>query len=353
VDGLRAQQRVGPAMRIFLLFLLLSAQLLAQQVEPAPEFESKFNRQQGWTGADGTYSYPLKDGGVLWSFSDTFFGPVIDGKRVDFTMVNNSQIVQRGEDLTFLESQAFVPPNRRGWFWMWDGTYDGEFKVLLGHFEKDGGGIFGFKQVGLWYARAMLHSDRLVIHEYAELPFFQNRDDKRITFGSAVYREGGWDYILGIHDLGIQRSCILARVPAGRIGLPGVWRFYDGKGWSRDPWKAALLFDGASMESSVHRTRDGGYLYVASLDRKDRIVARYAPSVAGPWSEPKDVYRPPEVQGDVFTYNAKAHPELSTGDRLLISYNVNTRNLTEVIERADIYRPRFIWWTPSNLGWLP
>lgn len=344
---------MGETLRLLFIFLLLSAQVFAQSVEPAREYESNFQRQQGWTGADGTYSYPLGKGAVLWSFSDTFFGPIVDGKRVDFTFANNSQIVQQGEELSFLESPAFVPPDRKGWFWMSDGVYDGEFQVLLGQFAKDGSGIFGFKQIGLWYARAALYQHRLVVQEYVKLPFFESAEGRNRTFGSAVYREGGWDYVFGITDAGLRRSYTLARVPAGKMGLPGVWRFYDGKTWVRDPGQAALLFDGASMESSVHKTRDGGYLYIGNQDSSDRIVARYARSVTGPWSEPEEVYRAPEVQGDIFAYNAKAHPELSSGDRLLISYNVNTKNLQEVVDKADIYRPRFIWWKAPNTGWLP
>ena len=335
------------------LLLILSLQSFAQQVEPAPRYEARFNRTRGWTGADGTYSYPIGDSGVLWSFSDTFFGPVVDGKRTEFTFANNSHIIQRGEDLEFLQAPSFVPPDRKGWFWMADGTYPGDFRGLLGQYEKDGSGVFGFRQSGLWYARAIPLGQRLVVQEYVKLPFFRTAPNLNLTFGSAVLRQGSWDYVYGIKDSDHKRSYVLARVPSGRMGIPGVWRFYDGESWSRDPLKVASLFDGASMESSVHKTRDGGYLYVGSLDSTDRIVARYAPSVSGPWGDSVEVYRAPEVQGEIFSYNAKAHPHLSSGGRLLISYNVNTRSLAEVIEKADIYRPRFIWWTPSDPGWLP
>ena len=48
---------------------------------------------------------------------------------------------------------------------------------------------------------------------------------------------------------------------------------------------------------------------------------------------------------DVSAYNAKAHPHLSSGDKLLISYNVNTNiggNFWYHFDRGDLYRPRFI-----------
>ena len=336
-----------------ILLMLLWVAGAAQEVVPAPEYESLFNRRSGWTGADGTYSYILSDGSILWSFSDTFIGNVLDGGHVDFEFVNNSHIVQVADGLAFLKAPAFVPPDREGWYWMWDGTYDGEFQVLLGQFGKDAAGIFGFEQIGLWYASSRLHADRLVVSEYVKLPFFERRDGQLITFGSAVLREGAWDYVLGIRDDGPKRSCTLARVPRGRLGLSGVWRFWDGTDWVKDPWEAESLFVGASMESSVHPTEDGGYLYVGSLDTGGQVVARYARSLTGPWSEATDVYRAPQVQGDVIAYNAKAHPELSVDDRILVSYNVNTTSLERVVAEADIYRPRFIWWLPEDKGWLP
>ena len=336
-----------------LLLLFLCLPCVAQEVVPALEYETLFDRRSGWTGADGTYSYVLSDGAILWSFSDTFIGQVVDGKHVDFEFVNNSHIVQVADGLAFLKAPAFVPPDRKGWYWMWDGTYDREFQVLLGQFDKDAGGIFGFEQVGLWYACARLHTDKLVVNEYVKLPFFERRENQLITFGSAVYKEGAWDYVLGIRDEGPKRSCTLARVPKGRLGLPGVWRFWNGEEWVKDPWQAVALFVGASMESSLHRTRDGGYLYVGSVDTTGEVVARYAPNLTGPWTEPTKVYQAPQVKGNVIAYNAKAHPQLSLDGRILVSYNVNTTSLERVVEEADIYRPRFVWWTPADSGWLP
>ncbi len=57
------------------------------------------------------------------------------------------------------------------------------------------------------------------------------------------------------------------------------------------------------------------------------------------------IYTAPEdgISPNTYTYNAKAHPHLSTPDRLLISYNVNTFDFFEHFSNADIYRPRFVW----------
>ena len=338
------------------LLLSFSGAVAAQSVTPAPEFESQFHRTQGWTGADGTYSYPIPGERILWSFSDTFWGSVEAGKRKDFTFLNNSHVVQKGEHLTFLEAPTFVPPDEKGWFWMWDGIYDEDFSVLLGQFDKDESGVFGFgfKQVGLWHARARLQSspDKLKNLEYTKLPFFQKRGEERMTFGVAVYREGAWDYILGAHDKGMERHALLARVPRGGLGKAGLWRFFDGKSWVRDPWACRPLFAESSMEASLHKTAAGNFGYIGSVETTGRIVARRAPSLTGPWSELTEIYQAPEAEGEVIVYNAKAHPHLSSDRRILISYNVNTTSLTKVIEEAGIYRPRFLWWEPGSSDWF-
>lgn len=338
-----------------LLFLLLSTPLWAQSVVPATSYTDKFHRTSGWSGADGTYSIPVGDR-TLWMFSDTFIGEVEDGRRTDFVMVNNSLVMQEGEVLDFVQSPIFSPPDNRGWFWLMDGIHhQGEFEILLGQFIKQGEGPFGFAQAGNWYARFVLDCGRARVIEYQKLPHFGQRDNDQITWGSAILPGPVWTYIYGTRDIGENRHYVVARVPRGRMREVGTWRFFDGQGWGRDKWQTRSLFVGGSNESSVHFTRDGGCLYVGTSPGffGGEVVARYAPSPAGPWGEQLSVYKAPEMKGNVYTYNTKAHPELSTDGRLLISYNVNTTDLDEVVENADIYRPRFIWWTPPQAGWVP
>ena len=339
--------------KVALLGLCLSGAVMAQSVSPAPEYEDLFRRESGWTGADGTYSYPYGEG-TLWGFSDTFFGQVVDGARQEpFRFVNNSLVLQRPGQLEFLKAPVFVPPGGKSWFWLFDGAAEGE--LLLGEFDGHGDGGFGFRQVGLWYARYRLDSGGARVEELKRLPHFVSDPKGLITFGPAILRTPAWDYLYGVHDKDGGRHSVLARAPRGQMGVPGVWRFFDGTGWVREMTRVAPLFSGAAMEASVHPTRDGGYLYLGTDagGMGSRIVSRYAASPEGPWSEPTLVAETPEHRGDVFSYNAKAHPELTRDGRILVSYNVNTSDLAKVVAEADIYRPRFLWWTPPQSGWLP
>lgn len=44
----------------------------------------------------------------------------------------------------------------------------------------------------------------------------------------------------------------------------------------------------------------------------------------------------------MFTYNAKAHPELGTSNTLLITYKINRFDTADVYRNVDSYRPRHI-----------
>jgi hypothetical protein len=328
----------------------------AQEVEPAPEYEQTFRRETDWTGADGTYSYPLPNGQILWGFSDTFFGEVKEGARQEpWQFRHNSMVLQGGSTFVFLPAPVFEPPNEEHWFWVWDAA--GGDRILLGEFRGSGDNDFNFEQAGLWTARFRLADGdlRIEVSELTQLPFFEKRGDGQITFGPAILETAEWLYLYGVLDRAGERHSVLARTPVGALQDPEQWRFFDGQQWRPEMESAQSLFPGAAMEASVHRTASGEYLYVGTDagGMGERIIARRAPAPEGPWSEPILVHTAPEHQGDVFTYNAKAHPELSGEGRLLISYNVNTRDLNQVVADADIYRPRFFWWTPPELGWLP
>lgn len=323
----------------------------------APTYQQAFHRKEGWTGADGTYSY-ASGSSIIWGFSDTFFGSVIDGARAKpYTFVHNSLVYQTGSTFTFpAPSQAFsVPDNDQDWFWLFDGTDDGQ--ILLGSFTGTGANDFGFTQTGLWWARFSLGQTPpiITIRELHQLPFFYRDDHELLTFGPALFDDEGTTYLYGIRDEKGQRFCILARAPQSQVGQAQTWQFFDGKEWTSSLRSCASLFPGAAMEASVYKTRSQQYLYVASAEGglSAKVVVRSAPHPTGPWSEPHTIFIAPEHQGDVFVYNAKAHPDIQDAHRVLISYNVNTSNLNKVENDASLYRPRFFWWTPPHESYLP
>ena len=65
-------------------------------------------------------------------------------------------------------------------------------------------------------------------------------------------------------------------------------------------------------------------------------------SLEGPWTGKTVLYSTPETGGNIFTYNAKAHPELGDGHTLLVTYNVNSFDTDDLYTEVDNYRPRYV-----------
>ena len=75
----------------------------------------------------------------------------------------------------------------------------------------------------------------------------------------------------------------------------------------------------------------------------DKVGVRIGDSPVGPFSDIITVWTAPEWQKGLWTYNAKAHPNLSKPGELLISYNTITPDFWNDIQKdATIYHPRFI-----------
>ena len=74
-------------------------------VERAPKWTDLFKRSKGWFGGDGIFAIPFSgsdthaDDSVLFLFSDTMVGEIVDGiLQPGFKMVNNSIMILKGEE---------------------------------------------------------------------------------------------------------------------------------------------------------------------------------------------------------------------------------------------------------------
>ena len=148
-----------------------------------------------------------------------------------------------------------------------------------------------------------------------------------------------------------MRSAYVARAQ-DRDGVKGAWTYWNGTGWSAAETDAVPVVPYVANEFSIAPFRDGYLLVTQDTSElfSTRIVARTSCSPTGPFTDPVELYRTPETGAlgsygdpDVFTYNAHEHPQLRQGNRILVSYNVNTfDNVGDVYDDASIYRPRFI-----------
>lgn len=335
---------------------------------PAPEWERLFHNQRGWIGSDCAHTVPLEEGRILWLFGDTYWGEVCDGKRVNATLVmGNSIAIQHGKapDTAHMEflfgkpregkPTAFLAPRTpKGWFWFGHGIAEGKrLWLFLTHIVPTGeGGLFGFRSEGAWLAEVpdcSTHPSQWRINLH-RLPFYHRSEKTLLSFGSAVWGDGRWIYIYGTRDdrshVPLKRGLVVARVPAGKLNHFTQWQF-----WQEGEWNSAWRDSGAVGEdigaefsvSFVPRLRRWVMVYSpATLAPEIRI--RWAPSPTGAWSEPQTVYQCPDVQmaRHVLCYAAKAHPELSAPNELLVTYATNSFEWSEVLNDARLYVPRFV-----------
>lgn len=329
--------------------------------EAAPEWDALFQRTEGWIGADGNYSVPLGNGRTLWLFSDTWIGEVKDGRRLDQRMINNSVGLQTGTsrpDLYFrtkpdgLPDSFIKPADGRGFFWLFGGVRTGAgLYLFLPQVEiVKPGSALGFQYVGSWLGH-VANPDVPPLEweiEQRRVPFSEFRGGGALGFYSAVLRDGGYIYVYGddARDAdGGRRETVLSRVPEERFGDFEAWRFLSDGEWQEDFTRSTSIGLSAGSESSVSfHPSLGRYVMVYTEGMTGRVMLRTATAPPGPWSEPVESFRAPEMDwpGSIFCYAGKAHQHLSGPDELLVTYAANSLVSAEVTNDARLYWPRFV-----------
>ncbi|MFI7105755.1 DUF4185 domain-containing protein [Nonomuraea sp. NPDC050227] len=310
------------------------------------------SRLDDWTGADGTYSLRLPNGRELWVFSDTFLGQVnADGSRPPVVeeggstvFLNNSFAVERDgrlstvHDGTAAKPEAVMPPrDDKHWFWAGDATLAGGLvEVTYQEYERFGPGAWDWR----WHRNVVARfapgrlDQPVSVHD---LP-----SGHGVSWASGLLKDGGYTYVYGVEDLGSAKYMHLARVRGQ--SLLGAWEFRTADGsWSPDETDSARIMGGVANEYSVTRVGSGYVLITHDTTEvlSPNIVAYSSCSPTGPFTGKQHVYTTPETSGNVFTYNAHAHPDVA-GNGLVVSYNVNSFVNTDHYRDVSIYRPRFL-----------
>jgi hypothetical protein len=356
---------------VVLLSLLVYGCVYAQapmySVEPLPEYDALFCRTKGWTGADGAYTTALADDLTLWLYGDTWIGDVVDGKHKDATIVNNTIALQRGKEpatvsVEFFWGTAedgkpeafFKPDDGKGWFWIYDGVVaDGKlYLFLMQTIKTEQDSVFGFEQVGTWLGEIENPNDEpsnWQVKQY-KVPYGRYSKNGNMFFGSAVMRDRDFVYIYGAYEnwsKGMSgRSMIVARVPHNKMADFKEWRFFRDGEWQNNVTNISKLFDGIATEYSVcYQPGVKQYVIVYTENGMSKnILMRFAPSPVGPWSSACKVYECPDEKWHktYFCYAAKAHPEISEADELIVTYVCNSNDFWQMAADAKIYRPRFV-----------
>ena len=301
----------------------------------------------GWTGGDATYSVPLPDGSILWLFSDTFVGPVKNGYRPDMPMtkmINNCLVLQRGDKLSTImggdheNPRSFLYPDGDTWYWIGPGYFNGKsIEIIASEFRKKGEGIFGFEELGL-YAYEVDPWNFSTIRKKS-LPWIRGT-----SFYSWILEEGNFLYVYGVKD----NSMVLSRIRGKTIF--SNFEFYSEGKWTDRIEDSTKILKNVSHSYSVMRYLDGFIILTINSDKENPGLIRIylGKEPYGPFDKHFDLYRTPELSTypnnsdyGIITYNALLHPELSTVNNLLVTYNVNGSGKL-ALNDVSVYRPRFL-----------
>jgi hypothetical protein len=300
-------------------------------------------------------------------------GKVMDGKRLDASMINNSIALQRGTNVPEFfygttadgKPASFIKPqhgSRRDYFWLAHGTRTtrGLYFFLNRVVTVRRDTPFGFKQVDGWLAHVANPDAPPSQWHIAQtkVPFTKISAKGALIFGGAVLRQAEYAYVFGgdsrpeAKKAGMPNGLVLARVPSEQLADFAQWRFLANGAWQKDFKKVTPVFPNLGSEFSVSWLPGRkAYAAVYSEGIGGRILVRLAPALVGPWGEPLMVYRCPEMgwPSKAFCYAGKAHPELASApNELLITYAANAWDFWDVFREARLYWPRFVRVTLSG-----
>ncbi|MGA2263860.1 MAG: DUF4185 domain-containing protein [Acidobacteriota bacterium] len=325
------------------------------------EADQLFHRDPHWVGADGASSVDLGGGRTLWLFGDTWIDPTGRGTRQGARMVSNSVAIQVGTDpvgasIHFYwrraadgSPAAFVPNEGDERHWFGNGVRVGDRLVLFLNRVRSTNSGLGFESVG-WTAW-MVENPDAEPSAWQMSPLVTPANPLGVLAGfAAVLRLGEAVYAFGSEDPVKSHPIYAARWPAEQVRhgnlLHPEWWAGDRLGWVPDSSSAPRrpLFENGQSELTIHVDQATERFLVVQTQGfgPADVMMRAAPTLTGPWSGTRMVYRPPEYyRPNVMIYSAKAHPELAGGD-LVVTYATNTFAFAEHLTDSLIYYPRFV-----------
>ena len=362
---------------------------------PADEWTALFDRRSEtatWLGADGIYSVALsgndaigsatKDTKTFFIFSDSLMGTSDADGNVTWAPGQPSQTS------AVLTGNAAVKDNIR---FVWGPGGNGQFgsnKHLFGEHKwmldcfvvGDAVYIFGFPEQD-WKPK-QIDMIKIPINKDGEPDYakysktaaiedlwYRDGDTALYAYGVGVTpntvsagasNPDGYIYIYGYRDAMQEfsrKDMIVSRIKETDFPDFTKTTYWDGSKWSDNIADSAPILRAVSCEFSVTPITSGPYkdkwiaIYTQNTESSDMMYA-IADTPTGPFRNPTCFYKAPEhgqADGGMYTYNAKAHPHLSSNGKLLVSYNCNNRN-TFGRQTTVEYHPRFLWIDLDPLG---
>ena len=161
--------------------------------------------------------------------------------------------------------------------------------------------------------------------------------------GAAVVAEGAHVYAFGVREPGDHAVWVMRwhreDFVAGRLEEP---EYFGGDAWAAV--SPVAVFGAGATEMSVgrHAALDAWTQVQSHGFGVGAIALRFADELGGPWTEPREAFRPPEAAREgVFCYAGKAHPQLAGAD-VVATYACNLTDAAKLFADETIYYPRFV-----------
>ncbi|GAC1700467.1 MAG: hypothetical protein NVS9B4_01900 [Candidatus Acidiferrum sp.] len=346
---------------------LASAASAAPNEAQAPSCVPVFPYKEGWLGGDAAFSIPLPDGRSLWLFGDSFVGRANQANRPGSKMVRNAIALstcdpKTGWDIHYYwqdrhkKAPASFFDLRTGDFWYWpgDGIFyrDSVYVVLWKMKPKPEEKIFSFKTAGAVLAKISNISAAPDDWQVTYLPLL---DIPNLVLSTSAVVQDGYVYLFTLwEDDAHGRPTLLARLPLTGLAEPAPHLQYldQNNQWKPgfDPEKAFVVMDKGASELSVRYHLESKIWVAISgepLFISNKIVARTARNLTGPWSAMQPVYEIKELvpstpgwDKDTFCYAEKEHIEFAQGANLFITYVCNSYQFSKLVSNMSLYRPQ-------------
>src|SRR5450755_1316872 len=320
---------------------------------PWPEASVLFRGDSTWIGGDGAYSVDLGGSRVLWLFGDSFIATSSARSRSASYFIRNSVALQTGYDPTHAfirfyygmqddHPRSFLPEDGKYWFWPGHGIRLGDRLLLFyGRVFQQSPGMWGFSDGDSTAFSVDNPDDEPSAWHFQELPSVAASGGMQL--GGAVLRVGAWLYVYG--NLGDAHDVYLARfdldaASAGDLTAPEWW---DGSSFGDAAHWQPVISPGAPEYSVNFAPQIGKFVFVETEGfGASTLAVRTADAPEGPWTDPRDVLRPPEsFSEDAFVYAGKAHPEQAGAD-LAATYVPSGMDGEPPDPTEDLYYPRFV-----------
>jgi hypothetical protein len=313
----------------------------------------------GVTGADGVISFPLDSDTSVFMMGDSFLSPVRNKKRnPNSRMINNTFILVNKDknthtalyEGTMNDSDALLKPtygNPKEYYWPGHGfNKNGVLHVFMSrflHVDYD----WGFAFSGTDYIR--MDADTFEVLSQEDFPYSNLNN---VHYGHSIINETDFVYLYGSWSKKDTTGLHVARATLNEKGDKlGAYEFFDGKAWVSGPLSSASLKGiGQSVpeQFTVFKHENHYVLVMQARELGGGNILSYISDIpTGPWRNEKLLYHTTEQNNSkdqVFTYNAMAHPQYITDNKLLVSYCVNSFDVPKIHEvNTDYYRPKFIW----------